>query len=272
VSERHATASSAPAPSVSRLANVHGVADFDGTGDTRRAVRLVGTVADITESKQQEEHTRYLMREVDHRGKNIMSVVQSIARLTAKSGHANFAARFTDRMHALAASQDVIVNGNWHNVDIGELVRSQLAHFKDLIDTRIAIEGEPLNISPAAAQTLGMALHELATNASKYGALSNAKGRVTIGWRVSSAAGDDKFEIDWTEHDGPVVVAPTEHGFGTTVVESMTKSGLSASVRLEYLATGLEWHVACPSDRVRARPSDAEQSKVNSGADPQDPT
>ena len=251
-----------------RWIEAHGAVDFEGTGETRRAVRLVGTVADITESKQQQERTLYLMREVDHRGKNIMSVVQSIARLTATSGRADFAARFADRMQALAASQDVIINSNWQNVDIGQLVRSQLAHFSDLIGRRIAIGGEPLNISPAAAQTLGMALHELATNASKYGALSNANGRITIGWRVISAAGGDTFEIDWKKHDGPVVVAPTGHGFGTTVVETMTKSGLSASVRLEYPATGLEWHLACPIDRVRAGLSDVSRRMKNIGADP----
>ena len=234
-----------------RWIEAHGTTAFEGTGADRHAVRVVGTVADITESKRQEEHARFLMREVAHRSKNILSLVQAVARLTAKSSHADFATRFTERIQSLAASQDVIVSGNWKNVNVADLVRSQIAHFQDQVGSRILLEGEPVLISPAAAQTIGMALHELATNASKYGALSDAHGRVTIAWTVRSSADGARFEMSWTERGGPAVVPPTRRGFGSTVIETMTTSGLSATIRLEYAPTGLEWHLSCPADRLQ---------------------
>jgi PAS domain S-box-containing protein len=234
-----------------RWIEAHGTADFEGADDQRKVARVVGTVADITATKQQEEQTQLLMREVAHRSKNILSVVQSVARLTARTGHVDFAARFADRIHALAASQDVIVNGNWQSVNLIDLVRSQLAHFRDLIGSRIVLDGAALHISPAAAQTLGMALHELATNASKYGALANDNGRILIRWRVSPEIEGDRFEISWVESDGPIVEPPSRRGFGTTVIETMAKSGLSAVVSLDYPATGLVWQLSCPAARVR---------------------
>lgn len=233
-----------------RWIEAHGITDFEGEANDRRAVRLVGTVCDVTAVKRQEEHLQLLMRELAHRGKNVMSVVQSIARLTEKEGHADFASRFSDRIAALAASQDVVVNGDWHNVDVHDLVRSQLAHFKDMFDTRIVVEGERMNIAPAAAQTLGMALHELATNASKYGSLSDEHGQITIRWRLIDVGGGDQFEIHWVEQNGPSVVPPTRRGFGTTVVEVMAKSALSATVELTYPSTGVEWRLTCPADCV----------------------
>jgi two-component sensor histidine kinase/PAS domain-containing protein len=234
-----------------RWVEAYGAADFEGTGEHRRAVRLVGTVADITEDKRREEQTQLLMHEVAHRSKNILSLVQSIARLTAKSAHGDFATRVSERIQALAASQDVIVDGNWHEVEVAELIRSQLLHFKDLIGSRVVLEGDAITISPAAAQTIGMALHELATNASKYGALSDGNGRIVIAWRLTQTEAAERFEINWIERGGPPVVAPQRRGFGSTVIETMAKGGLAASVRLDYAPAGLEWHLSCPAARVK---------------------
>jgi PAS domain S-box-containing protein len=234
-----------------RWVEAYGATEFAGMGEHRRAVRLVGTVADITEDKSIEEQTQLLMHEVAHRSKNVLSLVQSIARLTAKSANGDFATNFIERIQALAASQDVIVNGNWHAVSLHDLVRSQLLHFKDLIGSRIVLEGDAITISPLAAQTIGMALHELATNASKYGALSDGNGRIVIVWQLTQTETGEQFEINWIERGGPLVVAPQRRGFGSTVIETMTKGGLAANVRLDYPPAGLEWHLSCPAAVVK---------------------
>ena len=239
----------AAAPATLRTWNEQWMPLRDDAGEIF-AINVV--VEEITERKRQEDLVQLLMREVAHRSKNLLAVVQSIARLTANSGHPDFAQRFSERVQSLAASQDVIVKSDWKGADIADLIRSQLAHFQELIDTRIVLAGKPLQISPAAAQTLGMALHELATNASKYGALSNSTGRIFIAWHLSvGEGGEQRFEIDWTERDGPAVTAPMRRGFGTTVIETMARGGLSANVRLEYRSAGVEWHLDCPADHVR---------------------
>ena len=166
-----------------------GLASFEGAGHERRAVSIVGTVADVTEHKEREEERKerekkvqLLMREVNHRSKNILSVVHAIARQTATKNPEDFIERFSERIQAISANQDLLVRNEWNGVEIEDLVRTQLAPFVDLIGTRILLQGPTLRLNPASAQAIGLALHELATNAAKYGALSTDKGRVEIFW------------------------------------------------------------------------------------------
>src|SRR5882672_8611367 len=193
-----------------RWIEVYGMATFEGTGEARRPVLMVGTAADITERKRAEERQLLLMRELNHRTKNLLSVVQSIANQTVASNPSDFAERFSRRIQALSANQDLLVRSEWRGVEIEDLVRAQLAHFADLIGARIVIEGPHLSVTPSAAQSIGMALHELATNAGKYGSLSDDHGGVTIDWRLE----DGQFSIGWIEHDGPHVKPPKRRGFG----------------------------------------------------------
>src|SRR5262249_5547227 len=151
----------------------------------RRIARIVGTVADITERKwleeerkAREEKERLLMREVNHRAKNILSVVDAIAHRTAAQNPEDFAERFSERIRALSANQDLLVRNEWRGVEIKDLVHAQLAHFADLIGSRIVVDGPNLRLKAAGAQAIGLALHELATNAGKYGALSADRGCV----------------------------------------------------------------------------------------------
>jgi PAS domain S-box-containing protein len=214
---------------------------------------VLAVVRDITERKRAEMHAQMLMREVNHRSKNILSVVQAMAQRTVASSPQDFISRFGERIQGLSASHDLLVKNEWQNVPLAELVRSQLAPFGDLVESRVAIRGPDLRITAAAAQTIGMALHELATNASKYGALSTDTGRVDIAWRVESAdAGEHRFAIEWSENGGPAVVAPTRRGFGCTVLREMTKMSLGADVTLDYAPTGLVWRLECPIERVCA--------------------
>jgi two-component sensor histidine kinase len=138
---------------------------------------------DISAQKAYEEQIRLLMREANHRAKNILSIVQAIARQTTAREPEDFIRRFTERLQALSANQDLLVRNEWHGVDVEDLARAQLAHFADLVGSRIATHGPKLRLNAAAAQAIGLAMHELATNAGKYGALSTGKGRVDVGWR-----------------------------------------------------------------------------------------
>jgi two-component sensor histidine kinase len=139
-------------------------------------------------------------------------------------------------------------------------VRAQLAHFGPILDSRIIVHGPDLTMTAAAAQAIGMALHELATNAGKYGALSNDTGHVNIAWGLERAdAGGERFKMDWSESGGPTVVPPTRRGFGSTIINTMAKSSLGGEVKLDYAPSGLMWQLTCPAanalERKHSRPA-----------------
>ncbi len=207
------------------------------------------TNRDITARKRTEEQVNLLMREANHRAKNLLSLVQVIARQTTAHDSDDFIDRFTERLQALAANQDLLVRQKWQSVNIEDLVRSQLAPFADLIGPRIIVGGPQLYVNAAAAQALGLALHELATNAGKYGALSTDAGHVHIGWRLDGNA----LAMSWTERNGPPVRPPERQGFGTTVMRSMAKHALGGEVQLDYASTGVEWHLTCPAANALER-------------------
>jgi PAS domain S-box-containing protein len=225
----------------------HGLAYFSGTGPERRAVSFGGTVQDITERKEREDKEHLLMREINHRAKNMLSVVDAIAHQTATRSPEDFVERFSERVQALSANQDLLVRNEWKGVEIADLTRAQLAHFADLIGSRISMQGPRLRLNPASAQAIGLALHELATNAGKYGALSTDSGRVDIGWGTT---GGETFTMNWTEREGPPVVAPKRRGFGTVVMEAMVRRSVDGTVQLDYPTSGVIWRVTCPAANV----------------------
>jgi len=198
---------------------------------------------DITERKAREEYVHLLTREVNHRAKNMLSVVGAMARQTASKNPEDFVERFSERIQALSSSHDLLIRNEWKGVDIEDLVRAQLAHFAGLIDSRIAVCGRRLRLKAASAQAIGLALHELATNAGKYGALSTNKGRVHIWWEAAA----NMFTMSWTENEGPLVVAPRRSGFGSTVINTMAKRSLGGEVAIYYARSGLMWQLTCPA-------------------------
>jgi PAS domain S-box-containing protein len=213
-----------------------------GLGAQSDGRRLFVTVAqDVTDRRAYEERIDLLMREARHRTKNILGLVQVIARQTATGDAQDFIGRFSERIRALAANQDLLVRHEWQRIDVTDLVHVQLRHFADLIGTRINFNGPKLLLNATAAQAIGLALHELATNAGKYGALSTHAGRVDVSWQLD----DETYTMGWIERDGPPVRPPEHRGFGSTVIEAMVKQTLGGEVRLDYAPSGLQWHLTC---------------------------
>jgi PAS domain S-box-containing protein len=218
--------------------------------DGRRV--FISIAQDTTDRRAYEERIELLMRESHHRIKNILGLVQAVARQTAAREPEHFVERFTERVQALAANHDLLIESHWQGADVEDLVRVQLAHFADLVGSRIAVRGPKLRLNAAAAQAIGLAVHELATNASKYGALSTDDGRVNVDWRADACS----FAISWTERGGPPVQPPDRRGFGSTVVEAMAKRAVGGEVDADYAPSGLGWHLTCPAaNALEANPA-----------------
>ncbi len=228
--------------------NVHPLLDEQG-----ETVGIIAGAVDITRYKEQEARIRLLMRELTHRSKNLLTVIQAIMRQTANncSSVEDFETRFAARLQSLAGSHDLLVQEDWQGASMREIVRSQLGHYSDRDDPQIELTGEPLQIPPDAAQHIGMALHELATNAAKYGALSTTEGKVQISWRTAPAPdGTPMCHLAWEESGGPPVERPARRGFGRVVIERTVARALHGEVRIDYAATGLRWTLEFPRSLI----------------------
>ncbi len=208
---------------------------------------------DITERKRKDEQTAILLRELSHRSKNLLTVIESILRQSAKSGGSKeeFVRRFSERLHALANSHDLLAKHNSLCVSLTDLIFSQVGHHWEPGQRRISISGLGLRLKPDAAQMIGMALHELSTNAAKYGALSNQTGRVSISWKIDfMGVGEPMFQLKWAERGGPPVTAPERKGFGSTVIQRVVGQSLNGFASLDYLSDGVVWVLRAPRSAV----------------------
>jgi len=179
-----------------------------------KAHRLVSIVADVTERKAAEDHAQFLMHELSHRSKNLLAVIQSISRRTARTTTTmeEFESRFGRRLQGLAASHDVLVRNSWHGAPLAELMRQQLMPFMDIQSSRVELAGPDIVVAAEATQAIGLAIHELATNAIKYGALSVPAGKVTISWAFDSESpASRELFLKWVEYGGPPVVRNCAH-------------------------------------------------------------
>ena len=217
-----------------------------------RARRTVTVVTDITEQKETEEHVRFLLRELSHRSKNLIAVIQGISHRTARNSGSlqDFEARFNRRLAALAASHNVLINQDWKAASLDALIREQLSSFTERDSNRVAVQGPPILVNANGAQLLGLAIHELATNAVKHGSLALPAGRVSITWDGPDA--NSSLGIHWHETDGPPVVAPTRTGFGHTVIKDMLARGLDANIEMNFARTGLSWRAHIPMTALLA--------------------
>jgi PAS domain S-box-containing protein len=216
------------------------------TDSTGRVIGASKIARDITDQKSREEQLAFLLRELNHRSKNVLAVVQAIAHRTADAPARPFLQRFSERLQALSVNQDLLTRNDWQGIELDQLVKGQLAPFADTSGSRVRVSGPGLRVSAAAAQTIGMALHELATNASKYGALSAPEGTIDVTWSQE----DDTFSLTWAERRGPLLEAPHSAGFGTFVLKTMAEQALGAVVALEHAASGLRWRLTAPLENV----------------------
>lgn len=218
-----------------------------------KAHRLVSIVADVTERKAAEDHAQFLMHELSHRSKNLLAVIQSISRRTARTAATmeEFESRFGRRLQGLAASHDVLVRNSWLGAPLADLMRQQLTPFTDLQGARIEITGPDIVVTAEATQAIGLAIHELATNAMKYGALSDPAGRVSISWTFDDAPpASRELRLTWVEQGGPTVSPPTRTGFGNLVTGEMIERSLNAKVTVAFCPHGLEWSLAMPATNL----------------------
>ena len=213
-------------------------------------VGLTCASVDVTERKEGEAHLRMLMRELTHRSKNLLAVIQAMARQTARHTGSveGFLNQFSARLQALAASHDLLVRESWHGASLRELIQSQLAAYIGSGGDQLAVNGEPVALKPEAAQNLGLALHELAVNAAKFGALSVPGGRVSIVWSLQNNA----IDLNWREQNGPKVKARRKKGFGSMVIERNLARALDAQVDMEFEPDGLRCHVVIPASQILA--------------------
>ena len=217
-------------------------------------VGLTCASVDVTERKEGEAHLRLLLRELTHRSKNLLAVIQAMARQTARHAGSieGFLTKFGARLQALAASHDLLVRESWYGASLGELIRSQLGGYLEGAANQVSIEGPALALKPEAAQNLGLALHELAVNAAKYGALSVPSGHVFITWSQRNDRNDGSVDLDWKERLGPKVKARRKKGFGSMVIERNLVRALDAKVNLEFDPGGLQCHIEIPASQILA--------------------
>jgi PAS domain S-box-containing protein len=213
-----------------------------------RIVSISGVTVDITERKRAEERQSLLTREVDHRAKNALALAQSIVRLTRADSVKTYVSAVEGRINALARVHTILSLSSWQGAEIGKLVDEELAPYSRGGQIRLA--GAEVQLQPATAQTLALALHELVTNSAKYGALSVLSGQLSIAWEV----GDDRLALTWEETGGPVVQTPISRGFGTRSLMASVESQLGGQALFDWRTEGLICRLLVPLERQVSTP------------------
>ena len=236
---------------VERWVSVRGRTFFENG----RPVRIVGTARDITYRKHREQHVRTLLRELVHRSKNLLAVVQAMSRQTATGSGSieDFQRKFSARLQALSMAHDLLISQDWRGASMHDLVRAQMAYCLDIgaseVGDHASIDGPKVMLKPEAAQNIGLALHELATNALAHGALSRAGGNVALNWRLE----DGRFFVNWRESGGPRVAPPPREGFGHKVIKRLVALALDGSTTLDFPPEGFAWTLSVPASSTVAK-------------------
>jgi PAS domain S-box-containing protein len=209
--------------------------------NSNRITRISGITIDITDRKEAEERQALLAREVDHRARNALAVVHAIICLTRADNIKQFVAAIEGRIQALARVHSLLSSSRWHGADIVQLVEDELAPYRAPTHDRVKINGKSLSLEPSIAQALALALHELATNAAKYGAMSTPSGIVHIGWETREGI----LQLRWTEIGGPPVAAAVG-GFGIRVIKASVERQLGGTVEIDWRAEGVQCKISVP--------------------------
>jgi PAS domain S-box-containing protein len=215
------------------------VASVDATD---HVVRISGVTVDITDRKEAEERQALLAREVDHRARNALALVQSIVRLTRTDTVKSYISAVDGRIGALARAHTLLAQSRWQGADLGRLIDEELAPYRMSDAERITANGPDVSLEPRTAQTLALALHELSTNAAKYGALSVMSGRVTLNWELQP----QQLVLRWTESGGPAPKPPASPGFGIRVISASIERQLEGEACFEWRSDGLQCQLAVP--------------------------
>ncbi len=218
-----------------------------------KPARMNGVTVDITERKRAEERQVLLAREVDHRAKNTLAVVLSVLRLTRAPTTREFITAVEGRVHALAATHNLLSSTRWEGADLRRIVEEEMAPYHASHRQRVITAGPAVVLLPATAQAMALALHELATNAAKYGALSTETGTLTLSWKTS----DDALILDWIESGGPPAAEPARLGFGLTIVRSSIEAQFRGGVIYDWRAEGLRCQLSIPAAQIALAPTPA---------------
>lgn len=209
-------------------------------------VRFAGTVRDITQRRRAEQQRHLLLNELNHRVKNTLATIQSIARQTLNGADQSVRRAFEGRLMALSQAHNILTREHWISAQLHELLANTLAPYGTADGTRFHIAGPDVRLSPRATLALALALHEMATNAAKYGALSNSSGCVRIRWSTRDGNGRPRLRMHWLEFRGPSVAAPTRKGFGSKLIERGLAMELDGRVRLDFWEKGLRCRIELP--------------------------
>jgi PAS domain S-box-containing protein len=234
-------------------------ASVDAAGNV---VRISGVTIDVTERKEAEERQVLLAREVDHRARNALAIIQSIIRLTRAKSVDDYVATVEGRIKALALAHTLLSDSRWHGADLGTLVAEEFAPYRS--GNKVEFKGPNVSLSPATAQGIALALHELATNAAKHGALSSLKGKVGLTWQLQS----DILTLHWVENGGPPIKTPSARSFGLKVIKASIEQQLGGKTTFDWNPKGLRCDLSIALRDVKeSRQHDtAHQSNGGNGA------
>jgi PAS domain S-box-containing protein len=226
-----------------------------------RVVRISGVTIDVTERKEAEERQNLLAREVDHRARNALAVIQSIIRLTRARSVDDYVAAIEGRIKALARAHTLLSESRWEGADLATLVGEELDPYRAA--DKVAIDGPDISLHSSTAQGLALALHELATNAAKHGALSSAKGKVNLIWQLRP----DVLLLNWVESGGPQIAPPAAKSFGLRVIRASVEQQLGGEVAFDWNPNGLRCSFSIPRQNMMKsrQPSAARSAAVPHG-------
>ena len=240
----------------------------DRSGDV---IGVVGVSTDISAARDAEQREKLLSRELDHRAKNLLAVVQSVVSLTRAETLPDFKAAIEGRIQALGRAHSMLAASRWEGADLERVLAEELAPYCGDVQSTVTLTGPPLLLKPAAAQSLALVIHELATNAAKYGALSVTASELEVRWSVTDGA---LLDLHWEERGGPPVKPRTQgsrRGFGSRLIHSSIERQLCGTLRLDWAASGLKAVMQIPLDRsvaVPTQPAGEAGSVGHGGAEP----